>query len=99
LTNKAIDNRVVEQSKMRIIESKHYAFTIYNIHEPFWKGSQGKNYTKPRGAVQIESTQIRWILGQSDRRRALVRGSQRPSKLSLLKGAIRLESTQIIWFF
>jgi hypothetical protein len=32
------------------------------------KDSQEENCTKPRETVWIESTQIRWLLGQSDRR-------------------------------
>ncbi len=37
---------------------------------------------KPRGTVQIKSTQIRWFLRQSDGMLDLVRGGQRHSTLS-----------------
>ncbi len=41
---------------------------------------------KSRSTVQIESTQIRWFLGQSDGRLDLMIGSQRHSKISWFKG-------------
>jgi hypothetical protein len=59
------------------------------------KDTQGGFYCKPRGTVQIESTQIRWFLEQLYRRLDLMRGSQRHSKLSSV-GAIMLESTLMV---
>ncbi len=47
------------------------------------KKTQGEKTAQPQGGtVRIESTQIRWFLGQSDGRLDLVRGVQRHSKLS-----------------
>ncbi len=58
---------------------------------------KGEKLHKPRWTVRIESTKIRWFLGQSDGRLDLMRGSQSHSELSWLKGghAIRLKSNQI----
>jgi hypothetical protein len=43
----------------------------------FLKDIQGRFYCKPRGTVQIESTQIRWFSEQYDGRLDIFRGSQR----------------------
>jgi hypothetical protein len=46
------------------------------------KTLKGEELHKPRGTVQIESTQIKWFLRQPDGRLGLVRGIQRHSTLS-----------------
>jgi hypothetical protein len=67
------------------LKKKYNKCKMYNVCEQSLKGSQGKNCTRPRGTVQIKSTQIRWFSGQSDRRLDLMRGGQIYSKLSYLK--------------
>ncbi len=55
-------------------------FTIYMNHSE--KNLKRTFYDKPRGTVQIKSTQIRWFWGQSDGRLDLAKGGPRHSKLS-----------------
>jgi hypothetical protein len=80
-------NRMSWQNKGKKIESSWNA-KIYNectrnsVHEQPKRDTLGGFYSKPRGTVQIKSTQISWFSGQSDRRLDLVRGSQKSSKLS-----------------
>jgi hypothetical protein len=70
-----IDKNLIE---MECETYKNAQCTIYVNHPK--KAVKGENFHKPRRTARIESTQIRWFLGQSDRRLYLVRGGQRCSK-------------------
>jgi hypothetical protein len=83
-----IDKNLIE------IECKTYnnaQCTIYVNHPK--KTLKWKNFHKAKEDCPIESTQIRWFLGQSDGRLYLVRGGQWCSKTKRVKGG-----THIRWF-
>jgi hypothetical protein len=62
---------------------------MYNIHmNGPKKALKGDSCTGPRGAVQIEFSQIRWLMGPSDRRLGLVRAGQRLSKTRPAQGGL-----------